>query len=100
MRTSHVDGRWLYVAVYQIRKEMIEEHGEKMGAEKWSFSTEYRTRLFEMARDRYCQLAKCERHEFPFSVDAVSMVNMQWRKATPSDELNTWTDLQTQLDLF
>lgn len=96
MKTKDVSGPQLFLAVDDVRIE-LEKDGEGTGQEKWSYSEQYRRQLFNLVKHRYCERTGCKIHDFPFSVDAVSMANTRWRKE--SDKVAARTDLETQLAL-
>src|SRR5690606_19836935 len=94
MLIRDISGSELFFATMEVR-EALQEAGEKPNQEKWSFSTDYRQRLYEMVKETYCRSVKCKPENFPFSVDAVSMINVRLRKnGEEVESLNQLTDLR------
>ena len=79
MKTSDISGPYLFYAVLRVRRALKKE-GLQPGSEHWTYAEESRQELWELVREEYCSLAGCDLRDFPFSTEAVAMVNVRWRK--------------------
>lgn len=84
MKTSDISGPHLFLAVLRVR-EGLEGLKLRPGSEHWTYSDESRRKLWELVREEYCSLTGCELHDFPFSTEAVAMVNVRWRKESKNN---------------